>query len=473
MNREVKKEVLLELSKEKNYYPPKNGNSYAENVPENAPLWHPDNVIDPYKIRKSSSIKVGWICRECQFEWISSINNIQKGNRCPACNSQGHTIEGVNTLDNAYPEVWKWWSNKNKEQPDQVSRGTKKKYIFKCPNCSKEFSRRPFRFDFSCPYCIQRKNSLGTKCPEIAQQLHGQDKEHMYEISYNSAKVVKWECEKGHIWESTVYQRVNSKSGCPACYSITKISKEHLEIHNIISSKYPDFSIKDCDTNIISPREIDILIEDVQIGIEYNGTFWHSTERVTNTLKHQNKWKECMSRNIHLITIWEHDWYTSKDIVLNRIFNEIESSLGKGRELDFLLESTDECEFNSNLTFTSKNTSDTFKVTIDKHLKTAFIGISGNKLSSQEKSQVCNSVIIPELKKRNIEHLQWELDLNFETPIPFLAQENCRFHTTPPALKHVGKLNIKTPQDPQKFNKTYEIYDCGIGVLDFNLNQHV
>ena len=37
------------------------------------------------------------------------------------------------------------------------------------------------------------------------------------QISYGSTKKVWWQCEKGHVWQTAVYTRTGSGSGCPVC----------------------------------------------------------------------------------------------------------------------------------------------------------------------------------------------------------------------------------------------------------------
>jgi len=62
------------------------------------------------------------------------------------------------------------------------------------------------------------------------------------------------------------------------------------------------------DRNLIKPYEIDILIPSIQLGIEYNGEYWHQDEERENRkrlLVEEKKYK--------YIVIWEKSWKENKE----------------------------------------------------------------------------------------------------------------------------------------------------------------
>lgn len=70
-----------------------------------------------------------------------------------------------------------------------------------------------------------------------------------------------------------------------------------------------DWGIK-IETNkrdLIPPYEIDIYCPDYNIGIEFNGTYWHSS-LFKDKNYHFNKAKLAETKNIRLIQIWEYEW---------------------------------------------------------------------------------------------------------------------------------------------------------------------
>lgn len=63
---------------------------------------------------------------------------------------------------------------------------------------------------------------------------------------------------------------------------------------------------------VIAPFEIDLYNEDLKLGIEFNGVFWHSDQRMPNNY-HQLKYKRCKELGIRLIQIWEWEWLNDRD----------------------------------------------------------------------------------------------------------------------------------------------------------------
>lgn len=65
--------------------------------------------------------------------------------------------------------------------------------------------------------------------------------------------------------------------------------------------------------------EVDIYIPEKQIGIEYNGTYFHAIngkkEGSISKVKHQLRHKACTDLGIDLITVWEDLWESKKDLV--------------------------------------------------------------------------------------------------------------------------------------------------------------
>ena len=68
--------------------------------------------------------------------------------------------------------------------------------------------------------------------------------------------------------------------------------------------------------------EIDIYLSKYNLGIEYNGEYWHST-RYKDKKYHFNKWKYFKDKNIHLIQIWNNEWKNKNEIVKSMILNRL------------------------------------------------------------------------------------------------------------------------------------------------------
>ena len=119
------------------------------------------------------------------------------------------------------------------------------------------------------------------------------------------------------------YSCSNYKIICNECTPV-HISTQHKEILNFIEN----LGIE-CVTNtrsvLKSTMELHIFIPDLNVAIEINGMYWHSTE-YKERLYHQNKMLECKEHGIHLIQIWEDEWNTKQDLVKFRLMNVLKCS---------------------------------------------------------------------------------------------------------------------------------------------------
>ena len=83
---------------------------------------------------------------------------------------------------------------------------------------------------------------------------------------------------------------------------------------------------------IIPPLEIDIFVPDINLAIEYNGIYWHSSGSIdTDDIKnnHLNKTNLCEDKNIHLLHIFENEWISKNDIWKSVICHK----LGKSKKI--------------------------------------------------------------------------------------------------------------------------------------------
>ena len=105
-------------------------------------------------------------------------------------------------------------------------------------------------------------------------------------------------------------------------HNIKNVSKQEIELFNYIktlTNKKIYRNVKNIIYDNSQHYELDIYIPDMNLAIEYNGTYWHS-----NLLKekyyHQTKTKLCYSKNIQLIHIYEYEWINKKDEIKNKLY---------------------------------------------------------------------------------------------------------------------------------------------------------
>lgn len=74
---------------------------------------------------------------------------------------------------------------------------------------------------------------------------------------------------------------------------------------------------------IINPKEIDIYVPELKLGIEFNGIIFHSEKFGRGRTYHTDKRSECISRGIRLLQIWSNDWEQRQEIVKSRLLHAI------------------------------------------------------------------------------------------------------------------------------------------------------
>lgn len=123
----------------------------------------------------------------------------------------------------------------------------------------------------------------------------------------------------GHTWETTLNNITtnNTPATCPLCFPrVSKISKGEKELCEFIRSIYSGWIIEN-DRVFIEPLELDIIIPDHGIAIEFNGLYWHKEDEN----RHMLKTSLVSETGYKLIHINSDEWELKQDIVKSRIRN--------------------------------------------------------------------------------------------------------------------------------------------------------
>lgn len=112
-------------------------------------------------------------------------------------------------------------------------------------------------------------------------------------------------------------------------------SKSSYESAIIAFLKGNNISVKKNDRILLNGLEIDILLEEYKIGIEFTGFYWHSEKNLAKRnydakTYHLNKTKMMNSIGYSLITIFEDEWLFKRKIVEKTLLN----LLGLSKEKD-------------------------------------------------------------------------------------------------------------------------------------------
>ena len=179
----------------------------------------------------------------------------------------------------------------------------------------------------SCRDCFNKRhkeiNSEKRNYPQwfIDDLAKDDDKERAIDGTLTTKERVLFHCDKHGDYEQLVYAHINlneqkRKEGCPKCGNLLGLygSKDENEIKDYIESMgHKTEKAK----KILDGKEIDILVVDKNIGIEYNGSVYHSCMGGVYgdkpILYHQDKFLCAKEKGIHLISIFDVDWQNNQD----------------------------------------------------------------------------------------------------------------------------------------------------------------
>ncbi len=297
-------------------------NDLSTTHPELCLEWHYEKNIDisPAEVSKVSTKKVWWKGK-CGHEWQATVGSRTAGNGCPYC-SNVKVLVGYNDLLTINPQIAsEWHPTKNGERrPQDFIIGSGKKVWWKCSSCGHEWqtsiANRTKNNGTGCPKCknelIAIKNStpnpgesLFDINPELAKEWHPTRNGDLTpkDVFPSSDKIVWWKCIVGHEWEATISVR-NRGIGCIQCSKEKRTSYPEQAVCYYISKLFHDTINRYIEDN----KELDIYIPSLKIGIEYDGMFFHTSEKAE---KERNKDHYFAQKGIRVIRIKEKQGLTS------------------------------------------------------------------------------------------------------------------------------------------------------------------
>lgn len=269
-----------------------------------------NTLLTPNMVKAGSSDKVWWICDK-GHEWqavISSRTVNESG--CPFCSGR-YDIQGENDLMSVDSPLLKEWNydRNGRLTPSDFKEHSARKIWWKCKKghewCSSISDRS--RGD-GCPYCSGKRvlvgfNDLAHINPYIAKEWNYEKNGNKIPQKYTCKSGIKvwWKCEKGHEWKTSISNRSRG-DGCPKCNSGIRTSFPEQAIYFYVKKIYPD-AVNRCTDVLPNGMEIDIFIPSINVGIEYDGSVWHESDKALE--KEVKKYIECKRNDIFLIRVKE------------------------------------------------------------------------------------------------------------------------------------------------------------------------
>lgn len=131
----------------------------------------------------------------------------------------------------------------------------------------------------------------------------------------------EWECKKCC---TTFKDTINNGHipRCPTCFpKDIKVSKAETNLFEAINVENKMQTNRD----LIENFEIDIYLSDYNIGVEYNGMYWHSEQRGIEKYYHLDKTILCENESIFLIHIFESEWINRPIQVISMIERHLDT----------------------------------------------------------------------------------------------------------------------------------------------------
>lgn len=268
-------------------------------------------------ITLGSSKKIWWRCLNCNTEWEATPKNrFRGGTGCPLCGLKkigiNHTkaiISKKGSLLDNVPDLAKEWDYEKNYPltPNDVTSGSKKKVWWICQKGHKWESSVCNRTGGSgCIYCTKQEtitgeNDISTTNPELLEEWDYEKNTDIKpeELMAGSNKKVWWKCPLGHSWKTSIAKR-NNGTGCPHCYFEYGTSFPEQAILYYLSKVTEVESRKK-----IEKQEIDVYLPLFHIGFEYDGSYYHKTEK--SKIKEKTKNAIIEKNGITLYRIKEAD----------------------------------------------------------------------------------------------------------------------------------------------------------------------
>jgi glutaredoxin len=166
--------------------------------------------------------KLKWRCKE-GHEWEASFGNVSSGNWCPFCaGSVKLTIEEMQKI--ARERGGLCLSSKYTNISTKLRWQCKEGHIWEAaPNSIKQGSW--------CPHCGGSMRLSLEQMQDLAKKKNGVCLSDKY---INNRTKLKWQCENGHIWETTASSIIQG-NWCPQCAGIVKKTIE--DMHELAKQK--------------------------------------------------------------------------------------------------------------------------------------------------------------------------------------------------------------------------------------------
>lgn len=312
-------------------------NDLLSQMPGIEEIWDYDkNKKNPEDVTYTSSYNAYFVCKHGHnFQRTVAVfyKNKQGLNFCPTCDNRNlkskatyYERKNVLSIADKEPRYRDWWNDKI--DIDTITNcNAAGQYSWKCPEKGHVFNMTTKYMNFTCPICEIEKISIGAVSPELSIEYSDNNDVPITLARTGSDTKYEWVCLKDRThpnWFCSYRDKIKGRE-CPVCNPYINASIDEKELLDFLKDKLPQCTFIENDKNILSNRqELDIYIKELNIGIEFNGEYWHDEKRDSNIKrKHDKKELRCKNLGIRLLVVWEEDYNERKEEIQNMLIESI------------------------------------------------------------------------------------------------------------------------------------------------------
>lgn len=282
-----------------------------------------DQLVDQSlrSIARGSDKKVQWRCPvdSRHVWWASPMNRTASKNAtgCSVCNGKT-VIPGVNDVATTHPKAAALMVDKKLRT--KLTGSSNKKVEFWCGNPKHNHWTAPLsnvaRQGTRCPQCSGRrpvsgKSDLATTHPKLA--VPGKPQAHV----------------EGHAIQP--YDYVNDLATTHSTPHPKTAKRYQMRLTEMVQALVPGSPVLSDDHTVLpSGKELDIVVPDHHLAIEFNDIFSHSEQAVFERHAkprphsyHAHKTREASSQGYQLVHVWEDDWLHQRELVLRALAHRL------------------------------------------------------------------------------------------------------------------------------------------------------
>jgi len=265
---------------------------------------------------KSISYNLEMICPKGHIFSMPLHRFKDAGARCPTCNN----LNGFRNDKNSYEVVKDKFKSEGYTLLTKEYTSNRQKLEVICPqghNWTANY--HAFCAGNRCKTCWSQRRGKDAKLSytSVKKFIESQGYKLLTKNYTNIYQKLDLVCPNGHKWSVNWANFKHNDCRCAKCPCSQ--SKGELEVYEFIKEYFP--TATSGDRSIIPPLELDIVVPDKKIAIEYNGLYWHSDKIEKDTMSHLTKLDLCNKIGYRLITIFEDEWLNRKDIVRDILLN--------------------------------------------------------------------------------------------------------------------------------------------------------